>query len=145
MKHSCDVEIAAPRARVIELFDDPSNLHKWQEDLIRFEHLAGRPGRPGARSRLVYRTGKGEFEMIETVTERKLPDEFSGSYETKLGVTTIRNRFLDHGASTRWIVDTTYTPSGVMKVITLVMRGAIRKQTKKLVHAFKVFVESQPA
>jgi len=145
VKHSCTVEIAAPRARVIELFDDPSNLPKWQKDLIRFELLSGRPGRPGARSRLVYRTGKGEFEMIETVTARNLPDEFSGSYEMKMGVMTVGNRFLDHGASTRWIVDTDYSPSGVMKVITLFMRGAIRKQTVKVLHAFKTFVESQPA
>ena len=36
-----------PRARFIELFDDPDNLPKWQEGLISFEPLHGEPGTRG--------------------------------------------------------------------------------------------------
>ena len=142
MKHSCDIEIEAPRSRVVALFDDPANLLKWQPDLIRFEPISGTPGHPNAKSRLVYRAGKGEFELIETVTVRNLPDEFSGTYQSKMGVTRIRNRFIDNGPTTRWIVDTEFTGSGIMRILSLVMGGMMRAQTLKVVQAFKAFAES---
>ena len=142
MKYSCKVEVNTPRTKVIELFDNPDNLPKWQPDLIRFEPISGIPGHPGAKSRLTYRSGKGEFEMIETVTERNLPDEFAGTYETKMGISKIRNRFLDNGTSTRWIVDTEFVGSGIMKILSLIMGGVIRRQTLKVVQNFKAFAES---
>ena len=142
MKHSCDIEIQAPRERVIALFDDPANLPKWQPDLIRFEPISGTPGHPNAKSRLVYRAGKGEFELVETVTVRNLPDEFSGTYESKMGMTRIMNRFIDNGPTTRWIVDTEFTGSGIAKFLSPLMGGVMRAQTLKVVQAFKTFVES---
>ena len=73
------IEIDLPRDRVIELFDNPDNLFKWQTGLQSFDHLSGEPGQPGAKSKFVYRSGKHTIELIETVTERKLPDEVSSS------------------------------------------------------------------
>jgi polyketide cyclase/dehydrase/lipid transport protein len=142
VKHSYDIEIKAPRSKVVALFDDPANLLKWQPDLIRFEPISGTPGHPGAQSRLVYRAGKGEFELIETVTLRSLPDEFSGTYESKMGMTRIRNRFIDNGATTRWIVDTEFTGSGIMKLASGLMGGMMRAQTLKVLNAFKAFAEA---
>jgi len=142
MKHSCDIEINAPRSKVVALFDNPANLVKWQPDLLKFEPISGTPGQPNAKSRLVYRAGEGEFELIETITVRNLPDEFSGTYESKMGTTKIRNRFIDNGATTRWIVDTEFTGSGMMKALSLLMGGVMRAQTEKVVQAFKGFAES---
>jgi len=142
MHFVCDLEIGVPRERVIELFDDPSNLPKWQPDLLRFEHVSGVPGQPQAKSRLVYKAGKGEFELIETITERKLPDVFSGTYESKFGCTTIQNQFLDQGQSTRWISDTHFVGRGLMRVLSVLMRGMMRKQTMQVVQNFKKFAET---
>ena len=145
VKHSCDIEINAPRSRVVALFDNPANLVKWQPDLIKFEPISGTPGQPGAKSRLVYRAGKGELELIETITLRNLPEEFSGTYESKMGVTRISNRFIDNGPTTRWIVDTEFTGSGIMRLLSGVMDGVMRAQTLKVVQAFKTFAESNAA
>jgi len=142
MKHSFDIEINAPRDRVVALFDDPANLPRWQPDLLRFEPISGTPGHPEAKSRLVYRTGQGELELIETVKLRNLPDEFAGTYESKMGMTQLRNRFIDNGAKTRWIVDTEFTGLGMMKLASGLMGGMIRAQTLKMLNAFKAFVES---
>ncbi|MGH9867656.1 MAG: SRPBCC family protein [Candidatus Polarisedimenticolia bacterium] len=142
MKHSVEVEIAAPRGRVVALFDDPANLMRWMPDLLKFEPVSGTPGQPGATSRLVYRAGKGQFELMETITVRSLPDEFSGTYASKMGTSWIRNRFIDKGATTRWIVDTEFKSSGVMKVLTFLMGGMIRAQNQKVINAFKTFAES---
>jgi len=142
VKYSCEVEIKVPRSKVIELFDNPDNMTKWQPDLIAFERISGVPGQPNAKSRLTYRSGKREFELIETITVRNLPDEFSGTYESKLGVSTVRNRFLDNGAFTRWIVDTEFVGSGIMRILSLFMGVAIRHETLKVVQNFKAFAES---
>lgn len=85
MKFSSEVIINLPRDRVIELFDDPKNLKKWQPGLQSFEHLSSDPGKPGAKSRLVFDQGGRRIEMIETVTQRDLPDVFTRTYEAKGG------------------------------------------------------------
>ena len=95
--YTLQVDINLPRDRVIELFDDPDNLAKWQTGLQSFEHLSGEPGQPGAKSRMIYQNGKHRIELIETVTERNLPDEFNGTYEWSGGSNTLRNRFIELG------------------------------------------------
>ncbi len=49
---------------MIELFEDPDNLVKWQKELLSFEHLGGAPGQLGAKARLVFKFGNGKMEMI---------------------------------------------------------------------------------
>jgi uncharacterized protein YndB with AHSA1/START domain len=40
MKYTCEITIDRPRARVIELFDNPENLKQWQPELVSFEHVS---------------------------------------------------------------------------------------------------------
>ena len=147
MKYQLETEIALPRDRVIALFDDPDNLFKWQEGLESFDPIDGEPGQPGARSRLRYRMGKREIEMVETILTRDLPDEFSGTYEAKGVWNEVRNRFEETPAGhTRWIIDNEFRfTTFMMRVMGTVMPGAFKKQTAKLMNAFKTFAESEGA
>ena len=97
MKYTLEINIDLPRQKVIELFDDPDNMAKWQPGFVSFEHLHGKPGEEGASAKLKYKMGKREVEMIETITKRNLPDEFNGTYEAKGVFNIIRNRFIDNG------------------------------------------------
>ncbi len=142
MKYVCEVSLDLPRDRVIELFDSTENLYKWQPSLQSFDHLSGEPGHPGAKSKLVYLEGKRRIEMIETITRRNLPDEFSGTYEAKGVKNVVINRFLDESGKTRWITEQEFQFSGVMKLIAPFMRGAFPKQTRKFLNQFKDFAES---
>ena len=81
MKYTVSIDINKPLGEVVELFDNPENLKHWMKGLQSFEHLSGTPGQPGAKSKLVFQTGSRRLEMIETVTSRNLPKEFSGTYE----------------------------------------------------------------
>lgn len=142
MEYSCELVIDLPRARVIELFDDPDNLRKWQPTLKSFEPLSGTPGQPGARSRLTYDEGGRKVELLETVTSRNLPDEFSGTYETRGAMNWITNRFVEHGpAKTLWISQTRFEFSGLMRLLSVFMQGGFRKQTLQLMQNFKRFAE----
>jgi hypothetical protein len=80
-EYTVAIDIDLPRDEVIKLFDNPDNLVKWQNGLQSFERLSGEPGQPGAKSKLTFLHGKHTIELIETVSERNLPDEFNGSYE----------------------------------------------------------------
>jgi len=142
MKYSNQVTINLPRDRVAELFDDPENLTKWQDGLLEFETIAGEPGAAGAKSRLVYDTNGRRIEMVETITERRMPDVFAGTYEAKNVKNWVTNRFVPDGPNrTVWTTDNEFKFSGLMALFALFMRRAFPKQTLKDMNRFKAFAE----
>ena len=93
MKYSVEIEINLPYKRVLELFDSTKNLFKWQPGLISFDHISGTAGEVGAKSKLLYKMGSREIEMIETITVKNLPDEFSRTYEANGVWNEVKNYF----------------------------------------------------
>lgn len=146
MKYTVETEINLPIARVVELFDDPENLKHWQPGLISFEPISGTPGQPGAKSRLKYKMGKRDIEMIETITVRNLPDEFSGTYEAKGVFNIVKNYFRPVSENkTKYISENEFQFKGFMKLIGFLMPGAFRKESEKYLLQFKEFAEKQGA
>lgn len=142
MEYTTEVIINLPREQVVELFDDPDNLPKWQDSLVSFEHLEGVPGEPGARSKLEYDEGRRRLTMIESILIRDLPERFHAKYETEGVVNISINRFEKLGPDkTRWIADNEFTFSGMMKLIGFFMRGSFPKETEKTMNQFKEFAE----
>lgn len=147
MKYTNEITIDLPRSRVIELFDDPKNLYEWMDGLQSFEPISGTPGSPGAQSRLVFKMGKRDTEMIETITKRDLPYEFHAIYETK-GVRNIQENYFEENdqGQTTWITHTEFQFDGIfMKIVGFLMPGAFKKQTRKFMENFKAFAERQAA
>ena len=146
MKFNCHVEINQPINKVIELFDNPDNLKEWQDGFISIEHKSGRQGEVGAKSRLLYEFGKKgkQMELIETITVKNLPHEFSGTYVHKHMTNNMVNRFkeLSHN-KTRWDAEIEYTQlNGFMiKMMAFLMPGMFKKQTQKWLDQFKEFAE----
>ena len=142
-KFTVEIDIDLPRERVIELFDNPDNMAKWQNGLQSFEHLSGQPGQPGAKSKLVYLNGKHTIELYETVTERNFPDEFNGIYEWSGGSNTLRNQFIEIAPDrTRWRSTCQYDFQGwSLKLMGILAPGMFRKQNQKFLQNFKAFAE----
>lgn len=143
MKFTQEIIINRPVEKVVELFDNPELMTGWMKGLISFEHLSGTPGQPGARSKLKFRMGKREIEMIETITVRDLPYEFSGTYEAKGVVNVIRNYF--EGVTenkTRYTAENEFEFSGWMKLMGWLMPGAFKKQSYQYMKDFREFVEN---
>lgn len=146
MKYTTEVIINAPRDKVIALFDNPDNMSKWQPTLVSFESLSGEPGQPGAKSKLVYKMGSRNIEMIETVTTRQLPEAFHGTYESSGVYNVMENYFIEEGNRTRWRTESEFKFSGFMKIISFFMRQAtFQKQTVQTMNDFKQFVERSGA
>ena len=130
LAQGCNPEVLQ-REKVIELFDNPDNMAKWQECFISFEPISGQPGSEGAKAKLKYKMGKREVEMIETITKRNFPEEFHGTYEAKNVYNVVNNYFVDQGETTKWISDNEFRFSGFMKLIAFFMPGAFKKKSLK--------------
>ena len=141
MKYTLEIEINLPRKKVVELMDDPDNLSEWQPGFVSFEPLKGKPGEEGSSANFIYRIGKRDIQMTETITRRNLPDEFKATYETKDVFNIIHNRFIDEGSTTRWIAINEFHFKGLMRLYAFLMPGALRRQSRKIMMNFKEFAE----
>ena len=143
MQYTVDIILELPRERVIELFDDPANLPKWQEGLLSFEPISGTPGQVGAKSKLLFDMGGRRIEMIETITRRSLPDAFEGTYETEGVFNVVKNRFIELSPNqTKWESENEFKFTTIfMKMMSVAMKGAFPKQSLKFMQDFKKFAE----
>lgn len=142
MKYRCEIEIGRPVDEVVELFDNPDNMREWMPGLQSFEHLSGDPGEAGAKSRLRFEMNGRKVEMIETITVRDLPREFSGTYEAPGVFNIVKNSFERVDGGTNWVADNEFRFTSLpMKLMGFFMPGMFRKETMKHLRAFKDFAE----
>ena len=142
MKYTTEFTINKPLDVVIEKFDSFDNLKEWQPDLVSYEHLSGEVGKPGAKTKLLYKFKKREMEMIETIERRDLPKAFDATYEAKNVWNRNKNSFKDNGnGTTQWITESEFKFKGFMKVMGFLMPGAFKKQSKKIGERFKQYAE----
>ena len=142
MKYTLSTVIRVPREKVWELMTDPGNMKHWQPGFISMELLEGKPGEAGSKTRLRYKMGKREIEMIETITRREAPEIFDGTYETKGVWNGQNNRFevVDEN-STRWVSESEFRMSGFMKLIGWLFPASFKKQSQLYLDYFKAFAE----
>ena len=110
------------------------------DGLENFEPISGNPGQVGAKSRLKFKMGKREIEMIETITVKNLPDEFSGTYEVKGVFNIVKNKFVALPDNrTKYVSEQEFQFKGFMKCIGFLMPGMFKKQSMKYLIDFKNF------
>jgi Polyketide cyclase / dehydrase and lipid transport len=142
MRYSVSIDINAPLQEVVARFDDPEKMKEWMTGLVRFETIEGEPGQVGSKAKLVFKMGKRDMEMIETITVRDLPTRFAGYYEVKGVYNEVGNGFeaIDE-QTTRHTSDQFFQFKGGMKVIGWLFSGMFKKQSMKYLEDFKAFVE----
>jgi len=143
MKYNVELTIDLPRDEVIKKMDNVDNMKHWQRGLVSAEHLSGSPGEVGAKMLLNYKFGKREMQLTETITKQNFPDEFHANYETK-GMNNIQKNFFEStpDGKTKWISNCEFIPTNfMMRVMTTLMPGAFKKQSKKYMEDFKNFAE----
>lgn len=88
--------------------------------------------------------GRREIEMIESITVKNLPHEFSGTYEAKGVWNEVKNFFhaVDEN-TTKWVAENEFQFKGFMKLMGWLMPGAFKKESMKFLEQFKAFAESQ--
>jgi hypothetical protein len=148
MKIEGHIDIRQARDIVAELFADPKRLGEYQEGFLRKEVQRGEPGQDGTVSRMYYRQGKGEMELIETITANRLPDSFAAEYHHKAMDNTMLVRFEALGpALTRYHYEYEYTElrGFLPKLIARLLPSVFRKPAEKWLRNFKEVAERAPA
>ncbi len=144
MKFNYEVAINRSRDEVWKLFDNPDNMKKWQPALKKFEPQSGKPGQVGAVSKLTYEENGREIVLIETISSRNEPNEFSGTYTNPMATNSIKNEFAALEANrTKWVMDCEFIFHGFWKLLGPLMKGAIKKRTVQDVNRFKQMAEGE--
>jgi len=145
MRYTLEINIDAPRDRVVELFTDSTHFSEWQPGLECYELVSGTRTQTGAKAKLTTRDGNGLTHTTLTIESNLLPDELVAIYETP-GVwnRTVSQFIADDANTTRWIADKEFRFEGVRKALGL-LEGTFKKETLESVELFKAFVERTPA
>jgi len=143
MKYTTEVVIDLQRQKVIELFDSPENLYKWQEGLKKYEAISGEPGQEGSFSKMVYAARKGDLEMTELITRRNFPDEFHSTYRARGVHNEMYNYFEEQGNRTLWRTVSIFKFKGLMAILAPFMKTAFTHNTLLNMERFKHFAENQ--
>jgi len=146
MKHNFAVEIDAATADVWTAFTSAENLGRWMQNFESFTPLSGEPGREGFVAEFVFDERGRRLLMKETITECREPDFLAGTCETAYGSALIVNHFeAINGGCTRWTSWFNFTFTGLMRFVSLLFGGAIRRRTEEDMQRFRLMVESDLA
>lgn len=144
MKYINEVIINKPIDEITQLFSDPNNMKEWQPGFTSMQLLSGEEGKPGAKSKLHYKMGKRDIEMIETIEVNSLPENFTATFETKGVYNHQKNTFEKLAEDrTRYVAYNEFRFSGIMKLFGWFMPNAFKKQSQQYMDLFKEFAEKQ--
>lgn len=141
-----ELTIERPITAVWAVFEDPANVQRWQPALQRVELLRGRPGEPGAVSRLTVRERGFPITLVETVLEAR-PYVYSAVYESPQVINRVVNTFEPLGTEhTRYRLTAEITlQSGWLRLTTPVLLGIVVGRIEADMQRFKQLVEGLPA
>lgn len=144
MKYTTEIVINLPREEVIKKLDNPENMKHWQRGLVNYEILKGAPGTEGAQMKLIYKMGKRDMVLTETIIKNNFPEEFHATYDTK-GVHNVQQNYFTEieSGKTKWTSESEFQFAGFgMKMMGFLMPGAFKKQSLKYLTDFKNFAEN---
>ena len=142
MKYTLSTIIDKPIDEVVILFNNQENLYKWMEGLESIDLFEGVAGKKGAKSRMHFKYGRREMDMLETIIENDLPRKMVTTYDAK-GVSNIIFTSMEsiEGNKTKYNSTQEFKMHGFMKVVAFLAPKMFKKQTNKILTNFKNFAE----
>jgi hypothetical protein len=140
MESIVELEIAAPRRKVAELFADLGKSVEWMDDLERFEPIRGAPGAPGSQGRLVPKKGDA---FVATVLSSDLPSVLKLELDAPTVSVCVTGELVPLAPDrTRLVSRESFHFKGALsKLVGLLARRAIRNAHRRHMQAFKRFAE----
>ncbi len=143
MRFTTELVLERSIAQVWQAFDSPEQMQAWQPTLESFEAVTGTPGQPGAVSRLTYLEGKRTMVLVETITERREPELFAGTYDSGMALNRMTNRFSALDADrTHWKIECEFVFRGFWRLLAPFFRAPIERRTRADVERFKEWLEA---
>lgn len=143
MKYTTEIIVEVPLQEFIKKLDNAENMKFWQKGLVSYDHQSGIPGKIGSKMLLKYKLGKREMELLETITHTDLPYELHMTYDMK-GMHNVQKNYFTKTAEgyTKWTSENEFLATSFMlRMMTLLMPKAFKKQSKQYLIDFKNFAE----
>lgn len=144
MKHKGAIEINQTLEKVAALFSDPRNLKEYQDGFVKKELISGEQGKVGSVSKMIYKHGKQDMILTETITKNELPHSFEAYYHHKHMDNTMKCNFtaLDD-KTTKYEFEYEYTRIDwiMPRLMAILFPSMYRKPAEKWLRQFKDFAE----
>ncbi|MEL7002562.1 MAG: SRPBCC family protein [Bacteroidota bacterium] len=146
MKHQGAIEINKPREEVVEFFANPDYLKEYQDGFVKKELISGEKGETNAVSKMYYKHGKHEMELVETISKNDLPNSFEAHYHHKHMDNTMKCSFMaldDNRTKYEFEYEYTRIDWVMPRLMAILFPGMYKKPAEKWLRQFKEFVERQ--
>jgi len=141
MKSIVELDIHAPRDKVVGLFNDPNNNQKWMDDLARIEPIKGPLGEPGSVFRFVPKANSS-LDFVATMISRNAERTRLLLDNPKLAVAITDDfREISEGQTHLVSEEIFEFKTLVGKITGLFAMSAMRHAHRRHMEAFKHFVE----
>jgi hypothetical protein len=126
------------------IFDDPKLLLEWQDAMVGYKQLKGKPDKAGSVSLQTIKRSSGDTELTVTLLERKAPSFSKSRYEGMQLPFTIANSFSEvEEEITEWSAVIDVKLNIVQKAIGPMLKGSLSDLAQQNGDEFKAFVESR--
>lgn len=143
MKYTTKVTIDLPLQLVIKKLTNHNNMKHWMRNLISYQVLNGTPYQKDCQTELVFKQGKGQLRMVETIISNNLPHALALRYKANgiYNEQTYTFTSIDD-QSCIWQSDTLFKfKSPMLKVLAFIFPSSFKKQSQQYANDFKRFAE----
>ncbi|WP_025741501.1 SRPBCC family protein [Aquimarina pacifica] len=142
MKYTTRVIINQPLELVTKEYKSRKNMKHWQKGFVSVEPLVIEEEKTGTTVKLIYRIGKKEIEVTETIILMDLPESIHRTFDSKNIYNIQENNFekLPNG-STKWTSTNEFRFSGSLKFMKPFLYAAFKNKSYMQMQNFKVFIE----
>ena len=141
MRYQLSITIHKPIKVVTRLFVNRALLSQWQPDLLNSQQIENYPFSKYTHQLAI---GRRKILITESIVRHDLPDHYDLKFKLK-GITNHTYYSFEEISPdiTRMNCRTEYSFSGIMKLISIFMKGSLKKQSEILISNFKQFAESR--
>ena len=138
------ITINKPVEAVWDKLMNPDNLKFWLTGFVSIEHVSGELGKPGSISRLKFMERGKEMDVTETAVAIKPNRQYTFNMTGTAFDTATDIRLISFGSRTEMIQTVQFIPKQFfMKLMILLLKGAMKKRMENELIRFKNFVETK--
>lgn len=149
--HNFEIILNADIQKVTLILSDPNQLYSWIEEMKKIIPQKGLPLQEGSEYIIVFKYGKHEIQMYETIQVMSLPEEMKGLQRLMYN-----EKPDDHGPIIKWrtclislnanqtLIKSSYETHNMnifLYIISWLSSSSTEKMMKKQFNSFKEYVE----
>ncbi|HNQ12932.1 MAG TPA: SRPBCC family protein [Bacteroidia bacterium] len=131
-------------AMVAKCLTNEQGVKEWMEGFVKMERISGEPHQVGTLTDFYFIHRNKEMKLREEILEQNLPHQIKYSYTSTMGYNEVELQFKELSADRVQQTSISYFKfKAPMSWIAFLFTGMFKKQTNKIITAFKAYCEKQ--